>query len=146
MSSSHYDAIYHAALVLYDLSGDPHLCNSAMRCCSANGVRGATDWLADDLRRELSEKISLSDSDLRQMCLFAIEHGYDDIAMTCFRRCSAGALDDMKWLPDKDLSADCPHRVKTNLVKSIRCEITGDVCHSSEPYCRCSLYNRFQYC
>ena len=96
MSSSNYDAIYHAALVLHDLSGDPNLCYPAMRYCLANGVRGASDWLAESLCRHLSEKLSLSDSELRQMCLFALEHGYDDIAMTCFQRCSAGALDDMR--------------------------------------------------
>lgn len=137
MSSSNYDAIYHAALVLHDLSGDPNLCYPAMRYCSANGVRGATDWLAEALRRHLSEKLSLSDSELRQMCLFALEHGYDDIAMTCFQRCSAGALNDMKWFPENDLSANCPHRIKP-----ICCKITGDVCHSSGPYYACVIYDK----
>lgn len=140
MGDKNYNAIYHTAVLLFDLSGDAELCYPAMRCCAAHGVKGAVDWMASEMRRHLERTIWISIDELRQICIFALEHGYEDIAVTCFRRCPCGALDDLKWVADGDLAHDCPHRSLPQ-----RCKVTGDRCHSDKPYEMCDIYEQERY-
>ncbi len=93
-----YRAIYRTALLLQELSGIPRLSYAAMRLCSSHGVREATDWLADDVRGYVAGRGVTDVSELRRLCEWAIDNGYGDIAVDCFRRCPVGALDDLKWV------------------------------------------------
>ena len=97
LMEKNYRAIYRTALLLQELSGIPRLSYAAMRLCSAHGVREATDWRAGDVRGYIASRDVTDVHELRTLCEWAIDNGYGDVTIDCFRRCPVGALDGLKW-------------------------------------------------
>lgn len=139
MNEPNYHAIYQTALLLHELSGDPDLCSTAMRCCSAHGIQEATDWLAVEMLRELNRKLYISNSDLRQMCEWAITHKKHELALECFRRSPAELLDDLKWDDPENPAYKCPRRRDFK-----RCNLTDEICSFHGDHLTCPTYGTWQ--